>query len=280
MTQIKDRDSTTQLHEPERITPSDVAGSTTFDGATASPRAEVSGPPVEPTGRSRSGRIRKWINRLIVLIMVIVAALAATAVVRSHAGAASRLELGELMLTSQPIPVETSLPGLVTAVYVKAGQRVTSGERLGQIRVTTTNSTGHAVLSRRTLTAPRAGVVVDNPLTIGATLEPGVGFVTLYDPADLTLVTPAPMAYLHEVSPGMIATLTATGVPGSVHAVLQRAVPRIGTNQSDVSADHLELVFVAQHPSQVAALIPGLRFTGTIDTDTGHHGNKPVVYVH
>ena len=61
--------------------------------------------------------------------------------------------------------------------------------------------------------------------------------------------------------------------------MLLRAVPRIGLNQSDVTADHLELVFVAQHPSQVARLIPGLQFTGTIDTDTGRHGTKPVVYV-
>ena len=232
--------------------------------------------PAEP---AQGNRLRKWRNRLIVLIMVVAAVFAGMAVVRSQASRASQLTLGELMLTSQPIPVETSLPGLVTSVYVKAGERVTTGQRLGSIRVTTTNSQGKAVQSQRTLKAPRSGVVVDDPLTIGSTLEPGTGFVTLYDPADLTLVTQVPLTYLHEVAPGMIATLTASGVPGSIHAVLRRAVPRIGTNQADVSADHLELVFAAQKPSQVARLIPGLRFTGTIDTNTGRQGTKPVVFV-
>ena len=261
MTQIKERE--TQHHDQ-------------FDDETA---AVVADPTVPPVRANRRTRLRKWGNRLIVLIMVAAAAAAGLAVIRSQASRASRLDLGELMLTSQPIPVETSLPGLVTAVDVKAGERVTTGQQLGSIRVTTTNSTGHAVLSTRVLTAPRSGIVVDDPLTIGSTLEPGIGFVTLYDPADLTLVTNVPLTYLHEVAPGMIATLTASGVSGSIHAVLQRAVPRIGTNQTDVTADHLQLVFVAQQPSQVAQLIPGLQFTGSIDTNTGRHGANPVVYI-
>ncbi len=262
MTQIQDREITTQID----------------DGEPGSATVKVT-PPVKPAAPAGGSRIKKWRNRLVVLLMVVLAGLAGTAVIRSQASKASQLKLGALMLTSQPIPVETSLPGLVTSVYVKAGQRVVTGQRLGAIRVTTTNSTGHAVLSQRVLTAPRSGVVVDDPLTIGSTLLPGTGFVTLYDPADLTLVTQVPLSYLHEVAPGMVATLTASGVPGSIRAVLQRAVPRIGTNQADVSADHLELVFVAQKASDVARLIPGLQFTGTIDTNTGGKGTKPVVFV-
>ena len=270
MTQIKERDSMTQVKERE------AAPAAVMVEVPVEPPVQ---PPVERTAPAGGSRVKKWRNRLIVLVMVIVAGIAGMVVVQSQASGASRLDLGELMLTSQPIPVETSLPGLVTAVDVKAGQRVTTGQHLGSIRVTTTNSKGKPVLSQRVLTAPRAGVVVDDPMTVGSTLEPGTGFVTLYDPADLTLVTQVPLSYLHEVAPGMIATLTASGVPGSIHAVLQRAVPRIGLNQSDVSADHLELVFVAQQPGQVARLIPGLQFTGTIDTNTGRQGTKPVVFV-
>ena len=265
MTQTKDR----EMQETE------IA----FIDETSAPAA-MAEPTVPRVRPDRSTRLRKWRNRLIVLMMVVVAAAAGLTIIRSQASKASRLDLGELRLTSQPIPVETSLPGLVTAVDVKAGQRVALGQHLGSLRVTTTNSTGHAVLSSRVLTAPRSGIVVDDPVTIGSTLEPGIGFLTLYDPADLTLVTSVPLSYLHEVAPGMIATLTATGVPGSIHAVLQRAVPRIGLNQTDVLADHLELVFVAENASQVARLIPGLQFTGSIDTNTGRHGANPVVYVH
>ncbi|MDQ1744616.1 MAG: hypothetical protein QOE23_2955 [Pseudonocardiales bacterium] len=234
-----------------------------------------------PPRRDRSARttLRKWRNRLVVLLMVAAAAAAGVYVVRGQAVSDAKLNLGELTLTSQPIPIETSLPGLVTAVSVKAGQSVVTGQQVGAIRVTTTDSNGQAVLSRRVLRAPRAGVVVDDPLTIGSTLQPGVGFVVLYDPADLRLVTDAPLSYLPEVAPGMTAELKAEGVPGTVNAVLDRAVPRIGTAQTDVAPDHLELIFRPQHPAQVSRLIPGLRFTGSIDTRSGTQDTRPVVYV-
>jgi hypothetical protein len=156
---------------------------------------------------------------------------------------------------------------------------VVTGQKVGAIRVTTTNSSGHAVLSQRVLRAPRAGVVVDDPLTIGSTLQPGVGFVVLYDPADLKLVTDLPLSYLPEVAPGMTAKLHAKGVPGTVEAVLDRAVPRVGTAQKDVAPDHLELIFRPQHAADVSRLIPGLRFTGSIDTRSGGQGTQPLVYV-
>jgi hypothetical protein len=168
---------------------------------------------------------------------------------------------------------------LVTAVSVTAGESVVTGQRVGVIRVTTTNSSGHAVLSQRVLRAPRAGVVVDDPLTIGSTLQPGIGFVVLYDPADLTLVTDVPLSYLPAVAPGMTAKLHANGVPGTVDAVLDRAVPRVGASQDDVAPDHLELIFRPQNAAQVSRLIPGLRFTGSIDTRSGRQGTQPVVYV-
>jgi hypothetical protein len=77
----------------------------------------------------------------------------------------------------------------------------------------------------------------------------------------------------------MTAELHATGVPGTVDAVLDRAVPRVGSSQESVAADHLQLVFRPQHAGQVSRLIPGLRFTGSIDTRSGRQDDRPVVYV-
>jgi multidrug resistance efflux pump len=229
--------------------------------------------------RRRGTTIRKWRNRFLVLAMTVVAAATGLYMVRAQAASDAKLKLGELMLTSQPIPIEPSLPGLVTEVSVKAGQRVAAGQQVGAVRVTTTNSSGHAVLSKRVLRAPRAGVVVDDPLTIGSTLQPGTGFVVLYDPADLRLVTDLPLSYLPEVAPGMTAELHAKGVSGTVNAVLDRAVPRVGTSQDDVAPDHLQLVFRPQNAAEVSGLIPGLRFTGSLDTRTGRQGSQPVVFV-
>ena len=239
----------------------------------------INEPPAAAPRQKRGTTIRKWRNRFVVLVMAAAAAAAGTYLVRAQAVSDAKLNLGELTLTSQPIPIETSMPGLVTAVNVTAGQSVVAGQRVGAIKVTTTNSSGHAVLSQRVLRAPRAGIVVEDPLTIGSTLQPGTGFVVLYDPADLRLVTDLPLSYLPELAPGMTAKLHAKGVPGSVEAVLDRAVPRVGTTQKDVAPDHLELIFRAQNAADVSRLIPGLRFTGSIDTRSGQQGTQPVVYV-
>jgi multidrug resistance efflux pump len=235
--------------------------------------------PAAPPRQKRGTTMRKWRNRLLVLVMAAVAAGAGFYTIRSQAVSDAKLNLSEVTLTSQPIPIETSMPGLVTAVNVAAGESVVAGQQVGAIRVTTTNSSGHAVLSQRVLRAPRAGIVVDDPLTIGSTLQPGTGFVVLYDPADLKLVTDLPLSYLPEVAPGMTAELHAKGVPGTVQAVLDRAVPRVGNAQDDVAADHLELIFKPQNAAQVSRLIPGVRFTGSIDTRSGEQGTQPVVYV-
>ena len=246
---------------------------------TTSPDAPDTDRPRTPSPKEPSGnRYRRWRARGIVLLMIALAALVAVTILRSQAERDAALDLGNVTLTSQPIPVMTSLPGLVTAVDVTAGQRVTVGQRLGEIEATTTNSQGKPVLSRRTLTAPRAGIVVDDPLTLGSTLQPGVAFLELYDPNSLTLVAAVPLSYLPQISPGMTADLQAENL-GHVKATVQRAVPRVGTGQDHVSADHLELVLVPKDAEKFSRLIPGLRFTGTVDTRTGT-GQKPsTVYV-
>lgn len=212
---------------------------------------------------------RKWRNRVIVLIMVAVAGLGAYQIVQHQGARNAKLDLADVQLTSQPIPVESPQSGLVTWVAVHAGDKVASGQQLGSIAVTTTNATGHAVISQHLLVAPRSGYVVDDPLTVGATLQPGGSFVDLYDPADLRLVTSVPVSYLPRISAGMTAKLTAPGVPGVVTAVLQRVVPRVGTSEQDVPGGDLRLVFIAKDDAQVARLLPGLRFHGAIDTRTG-----------
>jgi outer membrane PBP1 activator LpoA protein len=95
----------------------------------------------------------------------------------------------------------------------------------------------------------------------------------------LQLVTAVPLSYLSKIRSGMTAELTASGVPGKITATLQRAVPRIGSAAQDVPRNDLQLVFVAAHPSQVAKLIPGLRFSGSIDTHTGTGNSDSAQYV-
>jgi multidrug resistance efflux pump len=265
----------TLLTRPETLEPDMTATSPAAEPATAD-RSR----PSEPTGKARFSRgLRKWRNRAIVVLMVVAAAYASVHLIRTQAARSAKLELGDVVLTAQPISVESAQSGVVTAVDVRAGDRVTSGQLLGSIDVTTTDTDGRPVIHHRVLRAPRAGVVVDDPVTVGSTLQAGVGFAELYDPAALRLVTSVPLSYLSRLRSGMSAELTAPGVPGEVPAVLQRAVPRVGSSDQDVPKGDLELVFVAKNPARIAKLIPGLRFHGTVDTRTGSGHAKPAEYV-
>jgi hypothetical protein len=77
----------------------------------------------------------------------------------------------------------------------------------------------------------------------------------------------------------MVATLRAEGLKGTVKAVVQRVVPRVGTNETDVKPDHLRVVLVPRNASDMAGMVPGLQFTGFIDTSTGEPGRSRLVHL-
>jgi biotin carboxyl carrier protein len=252
------------------------------DSDAARPVSEASGtagraaPPAK-TGFRRGAR--KWRDRAVVLLMVAAAGFGAYQLVQYHSARSANLSLTDVELTAQPIPVQVSQSGVVSRVSVHAGDRVRSGETLGATTVTTTDATGHAVITQQLLRAPRAGYVVSDPLTVGSTLQLGADFVDIYDPADLKLVTSVPLSYLPRISAGMTAKLTAPGVSGVVTAVLQRAVPRVGTSEQDVPKGDLRLIFIARDDAQVERLVPGLRFHGSIDTHSGTGHGAPAQFV-
>lgn len=223
--------------------------------------------------RPRQQRVRtwrKWRARLIVLIMVVAAVVVFVRLYAERTTSAALIELGTVTLTAQPIPVETPRPGQVIEVSVEAEQVVEAGDTLGILEVTTTDSDGEPVLRELTLVAPRAGVVVDEPVTMGSTLQPGQPFVELYDPAELTFVTDVAVADLPELSPGMVAELTAEGLDRKVKAAVQRVVPRVtGADEAGAAPGFLRMVLVPVDASEVDRLVPGLRFTGEVDTRTG-----------
>lgn len=242
-------------------------------------RAPTAATPVSEPKRSRRGTFRKWRARFLVLVMIAGAGYAGYVITRSKAGTAAEIDLGTVTLTSQVVPVETPRPGQVMSVDIEAAERVESGQQLGTVQVTTTDSDGEPVLSTIAISAPRIGIVVDDPVTVGSTLQPGQPFVELYDPTRLTFEGQVPLTDLRELSPGMIATLRAEGMKGSISATVQRAVPRVGDKETDVKADSLRIVLAPTNEAAVSRLVPGLRFTGTVDTGTGPADRPKLVYV-
>jgi multidrug resistance efflux pump len=231
-------------------------------------------PTADPAARERQRPARKsprrWQARLIVLIMVAAAAVVFIWLTAMRTTDAALVDLGTVTLTAQPIPVETPRPGQVTEVSVQAEQKVEAGDKLGVVEVTTTNSDGEAVRRKLTLVAPRAGIVVDQPVTMGSTLQPGQPFVELYDPAELTFVTDVPVAALPELSPGMVARLKAKGLDRTVKAAVQRVVPRVtGADKAGAAPGFLRIVLLPANAAEVRNLVPGMRFTGAVDTRTG-----------
>jgi multidrug resistance efflux pump len=232
-------------------------------------------PPSPPTW---SGSGKKWGARFTVLLMVAVAItaggyLARVKLNRSAATAAS-LDIGTVTLTAVPVPVQAVKGGQVTSVLVHPQDQVSLGAPLGTLRVTTLTPTGRTKVRTTTMRAPTAGIIADDPIATGNTLQDGQTFAVLYDPADLTLVADVPLSELTKLREGMTATLSTSGLTRPIKAVVRRAVPRVGGNQAGVASDRVEIVLSPSKPAAVATLIPGLRFTGVVDLKSGTAGRS------
>lgn len=239
--------------------------------ATTPQQPAASPVPAPPSRPSRQASARKWRARFIVVVLLAAAVLLYLRISADRATDATHLSLGTVTLTAQAIPVETPRPGQVTAVSVVAQQRVTAGEKLGTVQATSTDSNGEPVLSTITLKAPRDGVVVDEPVTVGSTLQPGQAFVRLYDPERLTFVTDVPIEILSQISPGMSVELEAEGLEGTVRATVQRVVPHVVAAgvHDEVAPDSMRMVLLPAKIRDLTGFVPGLRFTGIVDTMSG-----------
>ncbi|AGL17090.1 HlyD family efflux transporter periplasmic adaptor subunit [Actinoplanes sp. N902-109] len=247
---------------------------------TTTSSGDDTGPVEAPrTAKKTGGGLRKWRARFIVLLFLAAAAFLFWRISTDRAGEAARIDLGTVTLTAQPVPVEVAQTGQVTAVNVTAQQRVTAGQKLGTIDVVTTDSDGDPKITKVNVTAPRAGIVIDLPVTVGSSLAPGQPFVKLYDPAQLRFETQVPLEDLPDLAASMTARLEAQGMDRTVAARIQRVVPRVDDPAVAPvrNADAMTVVLVPAGPDQVRGLVPGMRFTGYVDTDTGTPGSPRLV---
>ncbi|MET0419958.1 MAG: HlyD family efflux transporter periplasmic adaptor subunit [Actinoplanes sp.] len=251
-----------------------MAQSTATTPPSSTPAAAAT-PPVAPKRRTS---LRKWWARLFVLLLVAAAVLLYLRISGDRATDATHIGIGRVTLTAQTVPVETALPGQVTAVSVTPQQRVSAGQRLGTVQVTSTDAQGEPVLSTTVLRAPRAGVVIDEPVTVGSTLQPGQPFVRLYDPTRLMFIAEVPIEKLTAVSAGMDVALKAEGIRDTVRATVERIVPHVAdASAEEVAAGSLRTILVPAEGQDTSGLIPGMRFTGVVDILTGPPGSPRLV---
>jgi multidrug resistance efflux pump len=236
-------------------------------------------PPLPPARARRPGSVRRWRARLIVVLMLAGAVFGGLRMAQSRSHAAALLHIDTVTLTADPVPVQSDRLGLVTAVKVKAHQQVVAGQELGRMSTITMSGSGLPLRGTVVLEAPVTGIVSDGPRPVGSALQPGDAFVELYQPSRLTLVADVPLADLPKLAPGMEATLTGADLPTPIAAVVGQAIPRVGDGQSDITPDHIALQFVPKDRRLVAQLVPGLRFEGSVDTESVRPGERKSVYV-
>ena len=229
--------------------------------------------------QSGKGRWRRWRARLLVLVMVAAAVVGGARLVELRERNARLIDIGVVTLTAHPVPVETVRPSRVYLIGVHAQQAVTAGQELGRVTSITTTDSGQTIQRKVILRAPIDGIVSYDPAPVGAMLQLGEAFVHLYDPNRLTLVANVPLSQLPKLTPGMTATLRGADLPYPVHAVVSRVIPRIGDPALQVPLDHLAVELLPVRRDYVAKLLPGLRFTGTIDPGTRPPGAEQSIFV-
>jgi multidrug resistance efflux pump len=237
-------------------------------------------PAAPPPARARrTGSVRRWWARLLVLLMLAGAVFGADRLAHARSHAAAQLHIGTVALTADPIPVQSDRLGLVTSVRVKAHQQVLAGQELGRMSTITTTQTGKTTRSTVVLTAPVTGIVSNDPMPVGSALQPGDAFIEMYQPSRLTLVAEVALEDLPKLAPGMQATLTGADLPTPIEAVVGQVIPRVGDGQSDITPDHIAVQLLPKDRRLVAELVPGLRFEGTVDTQSVRPGERKSVYV-
>lgn len=82
------------------------------------------------------------------------------------------------------------------------------------------------LLSYTTITAPRAGRIVDRLAEPGDTARPGVPLLVLYDPTSLRLEVPVPESLAVQLKPGDTLTVRVDSLNREVEAVVDEIVPQ------------------------------------------------------
>jgi HlyD family secretion protein len=242
-----------------------MSTATELDGTTTA--GPLGGPaPARPARGRPRGSWRTWRARAIVVLMIAVAVPAGTRLAASRDHRLAQFDLGAVTLTAPAIGVESDQVGRIRTVDVAAQEQVVAGQRLGTVVVTTVAGNGRTRYRTVTLNAPADGIISGEPRPVGGIVQPGVPFVQMYDPAELTFDAAIRVDDLGELSTGMVATLRAKGLRQPIAAVVERVVPRIGTADDQT---RMHVVLTPRTPADVARLVPGLRFTGTVDTRSG-----------
>ena len=232
-------------------------------------------PPTSPR-RNRLRRALRVARTTVVLLALLAGAgLGGAHIVQERLAARAFVDIGGAVLTAEAMPVGSAGAGVVREILVAEQASVTAGEPLIRVALPPVSTNDEPRVE--TVRAPSAGRVSAVEATVGGVAAAGQPLVTLYDPAQLTFQVDVPVDKLRELRLGMTARITGPGLPGGITATLDQVLPKVGTDPLR-NANELTVVLVPDSAAMrtVHTLVPGLRFTATVDTKTAP-GGTPVV---
>lgn len=225
-----------------------------------------------PSGRMRlRAFLRGLRTAMVALVLLAAAAAGGVYVARDRLADRAYVELGDAVLTAQPVPVGSAAAGTVESVKVAPQSQTSAGDELAQVRVTAPDGEPET----QVLKAPIDGIVSEVDVAAGGVATPGQPVVTLYDPAKLTFHADASVEELRRLRLGMAASITAEGLDDPIAARLERVVPRVGDERA---SDAFTVVLAPDRSERdtVRTLVPGLPFAVKIDTKTAAGGTPAV----
>ncbi len=211
---------------------------------------------------------RSWAAWLVLLLVLAGAGYGGYQLVEHRVAAAAQLDLDEVTLVADPVPVGSPNAAVVSSIAVTPGGAVSAGADLAVIDLTVGGGERETV----TLTAPIDGNVVRIDAQPGSVVRAGESVVTLYDPATLTFQTQLPMKDVEGLETGMVASIDGPGLPGPVEAAVDRVVPVI--DPAGVDGTSMTVVLAPLDASSVAHVVPGVPLSGTLDTTSGSTGSS------
>ncbi len=243
--------------------------------------------PQSPPRRTLKSRLPAVRTFLMTLVLVGGAVAGGTYVVGQRLADSAFVTLDEAVLTADALPVGSTGAGVVTEVLVTAQSRVAAGQELALVRLAADPARTPGQPRTETLRAPMAGTVSKIDIALGGVVGAGEPVVTLYDHTRLAFQAKATEEELRDLRLGMAARITGPGLDRPVAATLDHVQPRVGpdplsdaplTEEQKVAHEQLTVVLVPRtdNVDTVSALVPGLRFSADIDTETAV-GRTPAV---
>jgi multidrug resistance efflux pump len=219
----------------------------------------------------RRGPRRGWLSWLVVLAVAVGLAWFGYQETRHRLDARTRIELGGISLTAEPVVIESIEGGTVLDIEVTTQQRVAAGDLLAVLDPPPGSLAGPEPLEIR---APSDGTVL-SVVPVGSTMSGGDAIAVLYQPDELYFQAPVDFATLTELTIGMTAFVDIPSV-GRIETTLERIDTTLPTATSR-TAEGVVLILTPADAAALRTIVPGLVLRGWVDTDSGPASGVPAI---